>query len=102
MKLLITSSPDFDDTALLIEKCDRLLSKTEHIEIVSTRQTTTDTRAEVYALCNDHPVTAFKTLAEAVEYSDAMIVFWDGLPGDTEDLIKLAQETDLKIRIVKY
>ena len=101
MKLLIAGDDTFDDVNLFKERCDALLVNSTDIEIVFTGDTALDTLAAIYALAEDYPVMQFKSLADAVQYSDASIIFWNS-EQDTPmaDLIEIAK--DMKYRIVRY
>ncbi|WP_407430572.1 SLOG family protein [Arcticibacter sp.] len=125
-KCIIAGGRDFKHLNLLIEKCDKILySFGEDVEIVSGAQVTNDPLwgkhgadylGEYYATSIRHcKLTRFpadwkthgksagpKRNKQMAEYADGLIAFWDGKSRGTKNMIDLATEHRLKIRVIMY
>lgn len=126
MKVIIAGGRDFRDRILMSKKLDTILSTvTDGIEVVSGGQVTTDfdTRekygadylGEQWAEFHGYVVTRFpadwkthgksagpKRNKQMAEYADALIAFWDSKSRGTKNMIDLATEKGLKVRVVRY
>ena len=115
MKVIIAGGRDFMDYAMLSEKCDNILVNIDNIEIVCGCANGADTLGESYAKNHLYNIKRFpanwkKYGKQAVqyrnkqmsEYADALIAFWNGKSSGTKNMIELAQQRNLSIRIIKY
>jgi hypothetical protein len=114
MKVIIAGSRNFNDLALLTEKCDKILSGQTDIEIVSGTARGADKTGEAYAFSRGYNVRAFPANwdkhgksagyirnKEMAQYADALIAFWDGKSKGTKHMIDLATSEGLVIKVVK-
>lgn len=115
-KLIIAGGRGFDDYELLRKCCDIALSSiTEEIEIVSGTAGGADKLGEKYANEKGYHIKRFPANwemyqkragyirnDEMAQYANALIAFWDGLSKGTGHMINLANEHNLKVRIIKY
>jgi hypothetical protein len=115
-KVIIAGGRDFQDYNLLKEKCDSILSSVkDDIMIVSGCATGADSLGEKYAAENDYIVAYFQPNwnlygrgagmvrnREMAEYGDALIAFHDGQSKGTANMIKIAKEKGLKVRVINY
>jgi len=115
MKVIIAGSRNFNDYPLLKKKCDIFLSNQNNIEIVSGTARGADLLGERYAIENNYPIKFFvpewDLLGKAAgfirnrqmaEYADALIAFWDGVSVGTQNMIDIAKELKLKVRVILY
>lgn len=115
MKIIIAGGRDFNNYYLLEKKLDRIIGKRSNLEIVSGGAKGADYWGAFWAIERTLPVTEFKANwdkygksagpirnKKMAEYADALIAFWDGKSKGTENMIKLAKEYNLKIRVIKY
>jgi YspA, cpYpsA-related SLOG family len=115
MKVIIAGGRTFNDFGLLCEKCDNILVNQTDIEIVSGTANGADKLGERYASKRGYPCTRFPANwnkfgksagylrnKEMAEYGDALIVFWDGKSKGTKHMIDLAENFELKIRVINY
>jgi YspA, cpYpsA-related SLOG family len=116
-KLIIAGGREFCDYALLHKKVDVLLASKRfsvQIEIVSGKAKGADTLGEQYAKANNFSLKEFPadwSIGESAgylrnkdmaEYADACICFWDGKSKGTKQMIDLAKEKGIPLRIVLY
>ena len=114
MKVIIAGGRFFNDYELLKESCDKILSNTPLIEIVSGTAKGADTLGERYAKENYLEVTKFpadwdkfgksagyRRNADMAIYADSLIAFWDGESKGTKSMIHLAKVGKLNIRVIK-
>ena len=115
-KVIIAGGRDFQDYNLLKEKCDSILSSVkDDIMIVSGCATGADSLGEKYAAENDYIIAYFQANwnlygrgagmvrnREMAEYGDALIAFHDGQSKGTANMIKIAKEKGLKVRVINY
>ena len=114
-KVIVAGGRDFDDYKTLCEVCDYMLSKQNHVEIVSGAARGADKLGETYSKERDYWLTQFLAAwdthgkaagyirnKQMAEYADALIAFWDGRSKGTKHMIDLAKEYNLKIKIVHY
>lgn len=115
MKVIIAGGRDFAEYDLLKYTCDYMLSKINHIEIVSGCSRGADLLGEKYAQEREIPVKKFpadwekfgkgagyKRNSEMATYADCLIAFWDGESRGTRHMINTAKKHGLQIKIVKY
>ena len=117
MKVIIAGGRDFDDFDLLCDKCDNILSEQPQgtVEIVSGTAKGADKLGEQFAIERRYGIKTFPAHwekhgksagyirnREMGEYADALIAFWDGESKGTKHMIDIAEELELKIRIIRY
>lgn len=115
IKVIIAGGRDFNDLRRLNIVCDFTLKKYTDIEVVSGGAKGADALGEKYAREKEYPVIKFpanwKKNGKAAgpirnkkmaEYADALIAFWDGKSKGTKNMIYLAREHKLKIRVIYY
>jgi hypothetical protein len=114
-KVIVAGGRDFFDYNLLKSKLDIILSKKDKVTIVSGNAKGADSLGERYAKENGILVSYFPALwnqhgtkagfirnEEMAKYADACVCFWDGESSGTKDMIRLAKEYNLKLRIINY
>ena len=114
-KVIIAGGRDFNDYDLLVKVCDHMLSNLNDIEIVSGHAKGADSLGELYAKEKNHKLTLFPANwslygkssgvirnQQMSEYADALICFWDDKSKGTKNMIDLATNKGLKIKIQKY
>ena len=115
MKLAVVGSRGFNDYELLKLKLDTIHAVKPISLIVSGGAKGADTLAERWAKENDIPIKIFypdwdkyKKSAgyirnvDIIEFSDAVIAFWDGVSKGTLHSINLSKEKDKRLAIIKY
>ena len=102
MKVAIIGDVSFDNPVTFQDRCDKILSKSKDIELISSRTTSLDKLIEIYALANDYPVSVVQDNIEAISQSDAVIFLWDGMSEEIQKLITLAKTSNLNLRIARY
>lgn len=116
MKVIIAGGRDFNDYKMLCEKCDIFLQRWwGDIEIVSGCAEGADKLGMMYA--NERAIPLEKYPANwgaygkyaglirnklMADYADCLIAFWDGKSSGTKNMIEVATEKGLKIRVVNY
>lgn len=116
MKVIIAGGRDFDDYDTLSKVCDYMLQNQSEVEIVSGAANGADNLGEQYAHERGYQNKAFpadwNTYGKAAagpirneqmaQYADALIAFWDGQSRGTKNMISLAKQYELKIKIHRY
>ncbi len=95
--------------------CDKILKNYNNIEIVSGAYKGGDLLGERYAVERNYPIKQFpadwrrygksaglKRNAEMAIYADALIAFWDGESKGTKNMIDLATQAGLKVKIFYF
>ena len=113
--MIVAGGRKFTDYELLKRKLDYYFSKIENVEIVSGKAIGADRLGERYAKerglkCQSkspnwtkYPGYAgYVRNKEMAEYADALVAFWDGKSKGTKDMIDLAKERQLAVRVVLY
>ena len=117
-RVIIAGCRDFQDYALLKEKCEYYLQnklQSDNVIIVSGHASGADSLGERFAQEHGlqielHPADWAKhgraagpiRNREMAESADALIAFWDGQSRGTKNMIDQAREKGLKIAIIKY
>jgi hypothetical protein len=118
MKIIIAGCRDYMNYKVVRSVCDFYLSglieRGEDIEIVTGGARGVDALGKNFATVRELPHKEFKanwTLhgraggpirnKEMAEYADALIAFWDGKSKGTENMIKLAKEHGLRVKIYR-
>ena len=115
MKIIIAGTRTFTNYQKLKQACDYLLQNQNNIEIVSGACRGTDKLGERYAKERGYKLTQFladwkrygraagpKRNEKMANYADALIAFWDGGSKGTLNMIDLAKNNDLRVRISYY
>jgi len=115
IKVIIAGGRDFDDFNRLCQVCDELLQDQNDIEIVSGAYKGADLLGERYAAERDHQIKQFpadwrrygksaglKRNTEMAAYADALIAFWDGKSKGTKNMIELATQAGLKVKVFYF
>lgn len=115
-KVVVAGGRDFSDYQLLKQTLNHLLiHKLPNVEIVCGKATGADTLGERYAKELGLSVAYFpadwtkhKKAAgpirnrEMAKYSDACVVFWDGMSRGTKNMIEEATKEGISIRVIRY
>ena len=117
-RVIIAGCRDFDDYALLKERCNDYLCEkmeTHNVIIVSGHASGADALGERFAeehglQCEIHPADWGKygrsagpiRNAEMAEVSDALIAFWDGQNPGTRSMIEFAKKKGLQLAVVYF
>jgi hypothetical protein len=131
-RVIIAGGRDFDNYELLKEKCSSILDKKADVEIVSGTAGGADELGEKLAIekglglksfpapwthLKNKPDSAIGTKRDGTkywkaaghyrnkkmaEYSDALIVFWDGKSKGTANMIKVAEHKNIPVRKIMY
>ena len=117
-RVIIAGCRDFDDYALLKQRCNYYLQEkmvTHNVIIVSGHASGADALGERFAeehglQCEIHPADWGKygrsagpiRNAEMAEVSDALIAFWDGQNPGTRSMIELARKKGLQVSVVYF
>ncbi|SDX55609.1 Protein of unknown function [Lutibacter oricola] len=113
MKLIIAGTRTFNDYEKLCTECDNLLQDQNIIEIVSgAYYKGADKLGELYAKQRGYKITRFpadwnkfgkaagpKRNEQMANYADALIVFWNGKSRGTKNMIELAGQLGLHLKI---
>lgn len=115
MKVIIAGGRDFNGYELLKKYVDYYLSSQIEIEIVSGTANGADKLGEYYANENKYLLTQFPAdwnkngksagyirNSEMAKYSDALIAFWNGNSKGTKHMIDIANNLNLKVKVVRY
>ena len=115
MKVIIAGGRDFNNYELLREKCDIILSNQQELVIVSGRVSGADSLGERYAKEKGYEMELFPAdwkkygksagyvrNSEMAEVAESLIAFWDGKSRGTKNMIDIAKNKGLKVRIVNY
>jgi len=115
IKVIIAGGRNFDDYDKLCRVCDDFLKNYCNIEIVSGACKGADLLGEQYAKEKGHKLTQFpanwkrygkaagpKRNQEMANYADALIAFWDGRSNGTKNMIDLATNAGLKVKVVYF
>lgn len=116
LKIIIAGSRYFNNYCLLKSKLDILLSNRNNneIQIVSGGCRGSDKLGELYAMNNGIDIKIFnaqwdkygksagpKRNLQMAIYSDALVAFWDGKSRGTSNMIEVAKQHNLIIRVIR-
>ena len=117
-RVIIAGSRDFTDYRLLCQKCDAILSsksQDSNIVIISGTARGADRLGEQYAAERGYQIERYPADWERdgkaagyirnkrmAENADALIAFWDGQSRGTKNMIAIARERNLEVRVVNY
>ena len=116
IKVIIAGSRTFSDYKLLATTCDHMLQNQEDVEIVSGKEPKgADKLGELYAEEHGYNVEEFipfwaqfgdaagpirnKAMAE---YADALICFWDGQSKGSLNMIQVARNAGIMVKVCEY
>jgi hypothetical protein len=117
IRVIIAGGRDFNDYDLLERKCDLLLFNhaSMNIEIVSGAAKGADYEGEMYARKKGLKLKKFpadwdkygksagyKRNQQMADYATHLIAFWDGTSRGTKNMIDIATQQKLKVRVIKY
>jgi hypothetical protein len=119
MRIILTAPPDFDDYPLLKRVMDKKTGLLKKVILVTLGGMNTGNVLFLvlrwagewfYTTEVHHPDSAkygkkaslSRRALDAVKNSDALVAFWDGRCSQTLEVIKLAREWDLKVKVVRY
>jgi len=115
IKIIIAGGRNFDDFNRLCKICDEFLQDQNDIEIVSGAYKGADLLGERYAAERNHTIKQFpadwrqfgksaglRRNAEMAAYADALIAFWDGESKGTRNMIDLATQAGLNVKIFYF
>ena len=111
-KVIIAGTRDFVDYVLLCSFADEALAGMDDIEIVSGGARGADALGERYARERGHALKVFPAdwkkwgraagpirNGQMADYADALIAFWDGQSAGTRDMIRKAEDRDLRVQV---
>lgn len=115
LKVVIAGGRDFNDFDKLTRVCDNILKNIDKVEIISGVAIGADRLGELYAKQKGYTLHQFpaewdvygksagyKRNVRMAEFSDAVIVFWNGNSKGTSHMINAAKSANKPIRIIKY
>ena len=113
MRVIIAGGRDFEDYALLKEKCDVLIP--DDAVIISGCARGADHLGEQYAkerglTIERHPAdwnqygrsAGMIRNREMAKAADSLIAFWDGKSKGTANMIRMAEKMGLTVKVVRY
>lgn len=114
LKIIIAGSRNFDNEALLFQKCGSIISKNSVTEIISGNSKGADQLGEKFANLNCISVTKFipnwqlygkgageKRNIEMAKYANGLIAFWDGKSKGTKNMIEIAKKHNLRLWVIR-
>ena len=117
-RVIIAGGRQFNDYALLSAKCDGILSQkriTHKIIIISGTARGADTLGEQYARERGYTLRQFPAdwnqfrksagylrNCQMADNADALIAFWDGESSGTKNMVEIARERNLAVRVIRY
>ncbi|MHB1196338.1 MAG: DUF2493 domain-containing protein [Lutibacter sp.] len=115
IKVIIAGGRNFDDFNKLCQVCDEFLQDQNNIEIVSGAYKGADLLGEKFAAERNYSIKQFpadwrrygksagqKRNAEMANYADMLIAFWDGESKGTKNMIDLATQAGLNVKIIYF
>lgn len=115
IKVIIAGGRNFDDFNRLCQVCDEFLQDQNNIEIVSGAYKGADLLGERYAAERNYPIKQFpadwrrygksaglKRNTEMAAYADILIAFWDGESKGTKNMIVLATQAGLNVKVIYF
>ncbi len=115
IKVIIAGGRNFDDYPKLCQVCDEFLKDQNNVEIVSGAYKGADFLGEKYAAERNHRIKQFpadwkqygksaghKRNVEMAIYADTLIAFWDGKSKGTKNMIDLATQVGLNVKVIYF
>ena len=115
MKIIIAGGRDFSNYQLLREKCNWYFSRKKPTAILCGKAKGADSLGEQYAKETHIPIRYFpadwKTYGkragmvrnrQMLKEADGLIAFWDGNSHGTKNMIQIAREQGIPVRVVYY
>lgn len=114
-RVIVAGGRDFNNYDLLKQKLDIYLANLNNIVIISGKAEGADRLGEEYAKENNYKLVMYQAdwnthgkaagpirNKQMAEYGEYLIAFWDGKSKGTKNMIEVAKELGLKIKIVMY
>lgn len=116
-RVIVAGSRQFSDYELLKRELDRLLINkiSEGIQVVCGEARGADSLGKQYAIEKGYSVASYPAdwnrYGKAAGYyrnqqmadnADALVAFWDGISSGTENMIQIARQKRIPVRIVRY
>lgn len=115
-KLIVAGSRNFDDYDFLKDTLDHLLqNKLPNVVIVSGNARGADVLGEKYAVERGLDIAEFpaewdkhgksagyRRNVEMADYSDACVVFWDGVSKGSKHMADIAKKKGLQLKVINY
>ena len=98
--VIIAGSRGFSDYDLLCEKCDKIFSRRKPTAILCGEAKGADSLGKRYAKEHRIPVQSFP--AQWDQYGKAAGIFWDGESRGTENMLDIAANKGIPVRIIRY
>lgn len=115
IKVIIAGGRNFDDFNKLCQVCAEFLQDQNNVEIVSGAYKGADLLGERYAAERNYPIKQFpadwrrygksaglKRNTEMANYADMLIAFWDEKSKGTKNMIDLATQAGLKVKVFYF
>ena len=114
-KVIIAGGRDFNDYQKLRSFCNKVLINKKDIEIISGKARGADSLGEKFAKENNYQIVEFPAdwnkfgkkagyirNEDMAEYADALIAFWNKRSAGTKNMIDIARNSGLPVRICYY
>lgn len=115
LKVIIAGSRGFNNYQLLVKTCDHMLQNHEQVEIVSGGAKGADKLGELYAEDKLYDTRVFEAdwsqfgnaagpmrNKAMAAYADALIAFWDKSSKGTANMILVAKNAGIKVKVCNY
>lgn len=115
MRVIIAGGRDFSNYDLLVEKCDYFLQDQDNITIISGGARGADDLGERYAEQKGYEIDRFPANwgkygkgaghirnKQMAEHADGLMLFWDGKSRGSKNMLEIAKNLGLKVRIISY
>ena len=113
--VIIAGSREFSDYDLLCEKCDKIFSRRKPTAILCGEARGADLLGKRYAKEHGIPVWSFPAKwdeygkaagmmrnKQMLAFADALVAFWDGESRGTENMLDIAANKGIPVRIIMY
>ena len=113
--VIIAGSRGFSDYDLLKEKCDNLFSRRKPTVILCGEAKGADSLGKRYAKEHGIPVQSFPAQwdrygkaagmirnNQMLAFADALVAFWDGKSHGTENMLDIAANKGIPVRVICY
>lgn len=115
MRVIIAGGREFQDYRLLAQKCDLFFSRKKPTAILCGGARGADELGKRYGEKHGIPITMYPAKwgkygkragmvrnREMLQDADALVAFWDGQSHGTGNMIEIAKQKGIPIRIVRY
>ena len=113
--VIIAGSRGFSDYDLLCEKCDKIFSRRKPTAILCGEAKGADSLGKRYAKEHRIPIQSFPAQwdqygeaagmmrnKQMLAFADALVAFWDGESRGTENMLDIAANKGIPVRIIRY